>query len=157
MGVPGKVYPRGGTLVYAMVSPPGMLGPLMYRAFRAAAYDLPEDFIQRVSPGLDTEARASLERGLDALRMYRRIDRLMLSLLAAGALFFLAGAGIVLGLRMTEALGGILIYGTFAMWLGAILCLLALVVLSLAYRPDLRRVMAFYRALQGSSLARDLA
>lgn len=142
----------GGTVVI-----PPIAGPLFYRALRAASYELPEDFLLRVEPGLDEETRARLARGIRVLRTCRRVEAAMMSLFVAGGVFLVLGVGALALLRAAAGFGGPLILSTFGIWAGGVACLALLAGLVLAFRRDLRIVVAFQHALRGSSLARDLA
>lgn len=138
-----------------MASPLPIFGPLLYRAFRAAAYDPPEDFIMRLEPGLDAQTLGRLERGLRVLRTLRRVERWIVGLVAAGAAVLLGGSALV----VARVPGAAPYVGPLAAvaWGLAGLGLVAWCLISLAYAFDMRRVYAFWRAMQGSSLARDLA
>jgi len=142
-------------MVYEMASPLPIFGPLLYRAFRAAAYDLPEDFIMRLEPGLDAETLRRLERGLRVLRILRWVERWTISLLAGGAAVLLGGSALVIA-AVPYAAPYVWPLAA-ATWGLAGLSFVAWSLISLAYSFDLRKVYAFWRALQGSSLARDLA
>ncbi len=58
-----------------MAGPPPAIGPVVFQAIRATAYDLPEDFVSRLEPGLDASTKRSLESGVRVLRRLRAVWR----------------------------------------------------------------------------------
>jgi hypothetical protein len=132
------------------------MGYLTVLALRAAIAEPPEDFITRIEPGLDEETRGRLARGLRILQTLRRLERWIYSILGA-ALIILVGGGSLSTVPFFGAMSGWIFPATFASLGLAALLFLALLGISLAYRKDLRRIYAFWRAMQGSSLARDIA
>lgn len=138
-----------------------MVGPFpsgswTFLAFRAASYDLPEDFILRVESGLDEETRESLAQGVRIVELLRRVIRWMAFAFGLGAALLFLGV-IVLTSRRIPWIGGYLVVSGVACWIFALVAFLFGIAVSLAYRRDLHRVDAFVRAERGSSLARDLA
>jgi hypothetical protein len=127
----------------------------MYRAFRAAAYDPPEDLILRLEPGLDPDTMRRLARGLRIVRSLRRIEQWILRLLVGGTVVLLASGVLVLA-GVTNVAAAVITV-TAAAWGFAVVAFAAWLVVGLAGHRDLKAVYGFWRAMQGSSLARDLA
>lgn len=139
-----------------MAARPSAVGYYTFLAFRAAAYDLPEDFISRIEPGLDEETRARLAAGVAVLRRLRRVDRVMLGMALFGAAILLSEIAIV-GATEATSVGPLVLIAAALAWAASLGLLGLATLLSLRHRRELGSVLAFYRALQGSSLARDLA
>ncbi|HKZ24021.1 MAG TPA: hypothetical protein VJ224_06420 [Thermoplasmata archaeon] len=127
------------------------IGYTTYLGIRALIEDVPEDFLARIEPGLDRETKQGLALGLWAIRLMRRVSRIVLASFLVGTTFlyarFLGG----------ERLGDLPLVLAGLAWSLTVLCLLFQAIVSLAYRKDIRRTLAFARAMRGSSLARDLA
>lgn len=134
-----------------MAGPPPAIGPLVFHALRATAYDLPEDFASRLEPGLDEGMRTSLETGIRVLRFIRRLWTWTLAFVLLGAV------GVVVSAFFARAeFGGMLaVANLMLLGLGTAI-FLYLSGLALAHRRDIRRVEAFAEAMRGSSLARDI-
>lgn len=126
----------------------------MYQAIRASAYDLPEDFVSRLEPGLDAAVIASLVTGRQIVTRIRRLWRWVLVLTGLGAAGLFASAFLIrqepqtvssslgfLGLGFLGAASAIFLYVFGA---------------AVAYRTDIHRLEAFAEAMRRSSLARDL-
>lgn len=139
-----------------VATPPRAIGPLTYLAFRAAAYDPPEDFIARIESGIDTETRSRLERGVRALRLLRKMERWVFAFLGIGVVVLIAGSGLATAVGVAGLVSFVLL-SAFTVWALAGAAFSALTIVSLRHHTDLRTVYAFWRATRGSSLARDLA
>lgn len=126
-----------------------------FKGLRALLNDLPEDFILRLSPGLDEVTRASLERGMAAAFAIRRWRAVGSIALVMGTLVF--GAG--LPVPWLWAVGTALWppYAALGLWSAGVSCFLLSGGIYLAHRSDIRRLEGVAQALRGSSLARDLA
>lgn len=137
-----------------MAGPPPAIGPLIFHAFRATAYDLPEDFASRLEPGLDEGMRTSLETGIRVLRFIRRLWTWTLAFVLLGAVGLVVSAFLLE--RIAPEFGGMLaVANLMLLGLGTAI-FLYLSGLALAHRRDIRRVEAFAEAMRGSSLARDI-
>lgn len=132
------------------------LGYYAFLAFRAAAYDLPEDFVSRIEPGLDEGTKARLVAGVAILRRLRRVDRVMIGIALLGAVIVVSGIAIV-GATEASSVGPLVLIAAALAWAASLGFLGFATLLSVRHRRELGSVLAFYRALQGSSLARDLA
>lgn len=130
---------------------------LTYRAIRAAAAKPPEDFIMRVDPGIDEATRERLARGLRIIRSMRRLERLAYAILGAGLVIVIGGAILSNIPTLPVKLYPWIFPAMFASFGLAAIAFLVSLGISFAHRVDLRRVYAFWEAMQGSSLARDLA
>ena len=131
-----------------MAGPPPAIGPVVFRAVRATAYDLPEDFVTRLEPGIDEPARASLVNGPRVLQQIRHLWTWTIVSSIAGALELL-----VVGLLRTYvlAIGGVVILAceaAFFVYLSA---------LAISHRDEIHRVEAFAEATRRSFLPRDIA
>lgn len=138
----------------AMGGPPGLGFVYMLRAIHDAARDAPEDFIDRVAPGLDDASKANLKRGVDAaheLDLWRTwaFRMFIVGLFVILAAFFAAA--------WTPELGVWFLGLGLAWWGAGLVCLVVSFAVYVQYRHDLHRLMAFVRAARGSSIGRDLA
>jgi len=125
-----------------------------FRALRALSRELPEDFLLRVEGGLDEETLHSLDRGIRTIRTIGGLRGGAFYAFVAGSFLVIAGGFSMLWTgpigRWAMLLGGV-------SWLISLGFLLSAFMVYLAARSDVRRVEAFVRATQRSSLSRDLA
>lgn len=136
-----------------MAGPPPAIGPLIFRAIRASVYELPEDLVSRIEPGLDEDTKASLAKGLRVVRLLRYVWRWTL-------IGFLAGLGSVLIAsvfsRRSPGIAADFGFLALAVWTFAGVSFLYIILASVRYHADIHRVEAFARAMHGSSMARDI-
>lgn len=137
-----------------MGGPPGLVFAEMMKSFHEAAYELPEDYFERVESGLDADARSRLEAGFRSGQRVTRIRSwgwaavvLGLFLLIgsfATAAFFPDAFLVVLAAALLALAAGILLYA-YAVFVYA------------AHRKEIHGFVAFVHASRTSSLGRDLA
>lgn len=139
-----------------MIGGPPLFRTELFRAIHSSAYDLPEDFLSRLEPGLDEETKASLANGIRTLRLLRKMRDWTVYAFVLGIFLYLGGA-FIMGFVSVAILGELLAAVGMACLLFALVTFLVTIVISLINRGDLRRVVAFARAMQGSFLARDIA
>lgn len=134
--------------------PSRAFGPLLYLAVRASAYDLPEDFVSRIEPGLDAETKARLEAGRQALQRIRRAWRWTSVSLVSGIASLFGGLFIFSRIPLAgQVLSGI----AFALLLAAAVLFVLIVLVAAQHRRAIHRLEVYARAMRGSSLARDLS
>ncbi len=126
-----------------------------FKGLRALLNDLPEDFILRVTPGLDEVTRASLERGMAAALAIRRWRAAGSIGLAVGALVF--GTGLLVPWLWAVSIPLWPVYAAGGLWAAGVSCFLLSGGIYLAHRSHIRHLEGVAQALRGSSLARDLA
>lgn len=142
----------------AMVSPPPALGYYTFRVFRETSLEIPEDFIDRVGAALDAETKNRLTVGLRTMRRVRRADLMMTLGLFTGMLVMLGGLTAIGAFGVAAQGPGLWVAGLgFFAWFVALVSVIFMAGLYLRHGREVRQVMAFYHAAQGSSLARDLA
>ena len=138
----------------AGVSP--AIGPVVFRALRASAYDLPEDFVRRLEPGLDPTTVASLEVGLRAVDRLRALWRWTIATALIGLLAVFLGAAMLTWVPLPWLSGGVAVGGLAALAL-SVCAFLSILIIAALHRADIHRLEAFARAMRGSSLARDIS
>ena len=137
-----------------MGGPPGLAFAEMMKSFHQAAYDLPEDYFERVETGLDPETRTRLGAGFRAGQRVTRIRSWGWAAVVLGLLLLVASFAaaafvswmfvIVLGVAVVWMLLGILLY-------------LSAFIVYAAHWKEIRGFAAFVKASRTSSLGRDLA
>lgn len=133
---------------------PGLFFASMIKAFHDAAYDLPEDFFERVEDGVDPETRARLVAGFQAGARMTQIRTwawllLVFGLLTVFAAYFAGGVAALLYLALLTT-GGAWIVASILLYVYAY-------TVFLAHRQDVHTFLAFVHAARDSSLGRDLA
>ncbi len=134
-----------------MAGPPPAYGPIIFRAIRATAYDLPEDFVTRLEPGLDDATKASLATGMRAVRLIRRLWTWTLALTGIG------GAGLLVAAMLGPDTRSMLGIPSLAVLGVALIAFLVICGSAVSSRKDIHRLEAFAKAMRRSSLARDIA
>lgn len=138
-------------ILSSMAGPPPAIGPMIFRTLRATAYDLPEDFVTRLEPGLDEITKASLAAGMRAVRLIRGLWTWILVLAGLG------GAGLLVASMLGPNTGPMLGIPSLAVLGFALMVSLVLSAMAVVHRRDIHRLEAFAEAMRGSSLARDIA
>jgi len=137
-------------------SPPAAAFYVGFRALRAAARELPEDFIERLEPGIDEPVRSSLQRGIRVLRLFHRSLDWSVGILILGTVTIL-GSIVVTNLTDTTGQGMWAIAAGFFLWISGAVLALGVYALTVVRRTDVSRVLSFAHAMETSSLARDFA
>lgn len=132
------------------------MGYEMVKAARALAREFPEDFVARVRLGLDEPTVRGLEKGVRALAVVHRSDRLALRALLLGIGALLIGAIAAFVSDRDDLFLGALVLSA-ASWVGALV--FAAIPLRVVMRSgeDVHRVIAFHSAMARASISRDFA
>lgn len=137
-----------------MATPVGGLWAYTYKALHDAAYDLPEDFFERVEAGIDPETRTRVLEGFHMGQRITRVRSVSRLALLIGALLVVAAfvAGLIMPALYVDGivLAGAVLVAAFGLYAYAY-------VLFLIHRTEVHSFLAFVRAARDSSLGRDLA